>query len=82
MSVSLISLCGDHKQLQVHFRISKSVCKGLLLLLKGGKAVYVSVRDFFNCSGSSTFVPVLMVSSINIIVWNVEPYMRFQCRYH
>jgi hypothetical protein len=32
----------------------------------------------FNYNGTSSFVPVLIESTINIRVWNVEPQMRFQ----
>jgi hypothetical protein len=46
--------------------------------LRGGKA-YLCVRDsFLNYNDSSAFVPVFTVRPIIVIVWNVEPHMRFQ----
>jgi hypothetical protein len=32
---------------------------------------------FFNCNGSSTFYTREAVGPINLVIWNIEPLVRF-----
>jgi hypothetical protein len=64
-----------YKQLQVIFHCYQSVCAPLWLLLKQGEAVG---NAFSNCKGISASPAREAVGSINVMIWNKKPFIRFQ----
>jgi hypothetical protein len=53
------------KRCKQHFRISTQYADPVASTEMG--------KAFFNCNGSSAFVPFMMIGLINIIISNAEP---------
>jgi hypothetical protein len=72
-------LAEIYTRLQAAFQCFQSVCRPCCLCWQAMKYVDECVSaTFLKCYGRSAFVPILTVSLINIMVWNVKSHLRFQ----